>query len=666
VPTYLLTGGTGLIGRQLLRRLVARKGAKVYVLVRPGSVGRLAALTSNLIGGDRVTPLMGDLTRPDLGLSAETRQDLHGTIDHLVHLAALYDMTADEGRNEQVNVVGTERVVGLAEELEVRCLHHMSSVAVAGDASEPFDEDMFDIGQDLPSAYHRTKFASEQAVRKSGVPWRIYRPSIVVGDSVTGETDKVDGPYYFFPALSWVAQLPGSGKLPLVAPDLGHSNVVPVDYVATATDALMHRRGLDGRAFHLVHPKDQSVVSVYNAFARAAGAPAIRVALPAGPLSPLGRLTGQVIQRVPMLAATGSLALARLGVPPEVLPFVSFPGSFPSAETRRELAAAGVPEPPELASYADVLWKYWGDHLDPYRFRRTGTRTLQDRTVAVTGASSGIGRATALAVARHGGIPLLLARRGEELEKLRREIGAEGGTAYVYQVDLTDSESVASCVNEMLADHGGVDMLVNNAGRSIRRSVALSYDRFHDFERTMALNYFAPVRLMLALLPSMTERRFGHILNVSSIGVQTGVPRFSAYVASKAALDAFSRVAATEVIGDGVTFTTMHMPLVRTPMIAPTKMYDRFPTMSPQEAAEAIVAALEDRPKHWGTKLGTTGAVLNAVSPRFVDALLHTAYLAFPDSIAAAGDQPVTSHSAPEAISRGAVVLMRLLPGVHW
>jgi short-subunit dehydrogenase len=195
--------------------------------------------------------------------------------------------------------------------------------------------------------------------------------------------------------------------------------------------------------------------------------------------------------------------------------------------------------------------------------------------------------------------------------------------------------------------------------------VKLSYDRFHDYERTMALNYFAPVRLTLALLPSMTERRFGHVVNVSSIGVQTNVPRFSAYVASKAALDAFSRVVSTELIGDGVTFTNVHMPLVRTPMIAPTKIYDRFPTMSPEEAGEVIVDALEKRPKHWGTRLGTTAVVLNAIAPRFVDAVLHTAYLVFPDSVAAGGDQ-ATRSNAPDALSRGAVVMMRLLPGVHW
>jgi NAD(P)-dependent dehydrogenase (short-subunit alcohol dehydrogenase family) len=667
VATYLVTGGTGLIGRHLLQRLLARPDAHVHVLVRQQSIGRLQAAVATMPGGERVVPLPGDLTEPKLGVNAAARRRLRGKIDHLVHLAALYDMTADEERNIEVNVEGTRRVVALAEDLQVGCLHHVSSVAVAGEAAGVFTEDMFDEGQRLPSPYHRTKFEAEKAVREATtVPWRVYRPSIVLGDSRTGEMDKIDGPYYFFPTIAWVAELPAAKRVPLVVPPLGDSNAVPVDYVADSLDALIHRDGLDGRAFHLVHPHPQPLIEVYNAFAKAAGAPPVSVTLPTPSIAPLTRLAGAVMDRIPGAHSTVNLALARVGIPAEVLPHSTFRPVFASDVTRRELADAGVAGPPELDEYAGVLWDYWAEHLDPYRFRRRRPGgPLDGRTVAVTGASSGIGREAALQISRRGGIPLLLARRTEELDKLRQEIEGEGGRAYVYSVDLTNQESVDAAVKQMLADHGGVDMLVNNAGRSIRRSVKLSYDRFHDYERTMALNYFAPVRLTLALLPSMTERRFGHIVNVSSIGVQTNVPRFSAYVASKAALDAFSRVVSTELLGDGVTFTNVHMPLVRTPMIAPTKIYDRFPTMSPEEAGEVIVDALEKRPKHWGTRLGTTAVVLNAIAPRFVDAVLHTAYLVFPDSVAAAGDQ-ATRSSAPDALSRGAVVMMRLLPGVHW
>ena len=668
MTTYLVTGSTGLIGRHLLVRLLEDPEARVHALVRAGSVGRLEVALADLAASvrDRVHVVTGDLAQPDLGVAKTVRRGLRRKVDHLVHLAALYDMTADDERNEQVNVEGTRRVVELAEDLQVGVLHHVSSVAVAGESHGTFAEKDFDEGQPLPSPYHRTKFESERIVRAAAVPWRVYRPAIVLGDSRTGEMDKVDGPYYFFPTIDALSRVPQRLRTPLVLPGLGDTNVVPVDYVVDAMHALMHRPGLDGRAFHLVHPRPQPLTEVYNAFAVQAGAPTISATLPGMSVWPAARLAARVAGTVPGVGLAYDLALQRLGVPSEVVPHSVFPCRYACEVTRAELDAAGVPPPPELDAYAGRLWSYWSRNLDPNRFRRHGPRgELDGRVVAITGASSGIGRATALKVAEQGGIPLLLARRTGELEEVRDEIVAAGGEAYVYSVDLTEQDSVDDVVKRMLAEHGGVDMLVNNAGRSIRRSVALSYDRFHDFERTMALNYFAPVRLILALLPSMQRRRFGRIVNVSSIGVQTNVPRFSAYVASKAALDAFSRVVATETIGDGVTFSVIHMPLVRTPMIAPTTMYDRFPTMTPDEAADVLVHALEHHPKQWGTKLGTFGAVANAVTPNLTEAVMHTAYLAFPDSVAAGGEDTRIGAKAPEALSRGAVLLARLLPGVH-
>jgi NAD(P)-dependent dehydrogenase (short-subunit alcohol dehydrogenase family) len=222
-------------------------------------------------------------------------------------------------------------------------------------------------------------------------------------------------------------------------------------------------------------------------------------------------------------------------------------------------------------------------------------------------------------------------------------------------------ESVDGLVARVLEDHRNVDMLVNNAGRSIRRSIALSYDRFHDFERTMQLNYFGAIRLIIGLLPHMRARGSGHIVNISSIGVQTNPPRFSAYVASKAALDAFTRVVASETIGDGVTFTTIHMPLVRTPMIAPTKMYDAFPAITPEEAADMICEALRSHPKHMGTRLGTAGEVAYALSPKAVDRILHLAYRVFPDSAASRGQENIEERASFEQIA-----MATLTRGVHW
>lgn len=272
---------------------------------------------------------------------------------------------------------------------------------------------------------------------------------------------------------------------------------------------------------------------------------------------------------------------------------------------------------------------------------------LAGRTVLVTGGSSGIGAATARAVARRGATVLLVARREQELVAVREAIEAAGGTAYAYACDLTHGPAVDALVAEVLAEHGTVDMLVNNAGRSIRRSLALSYDRMHDFERTMAINYFAPVRLMLGLLPAMRAQRFGHVVNVLSWGVQIKAPRFSAYLASKVALDTWTRIAGRETYADNVTFTNVRLPLVRTAMIRETHVYRRSPAKTPEEAAEVIVRALEDRPLTISTTVGNVAEVLNLVAPRLMDAVAATGSRRFPDSPAARGLRTATTPGAP-------------------
>ncbi len=242
----------------------------------------------------------------------------------------------------------------------------------------------------------------------------------------------------------------------------------------------------------------------------------------------------------------------------------------------------------------------------------------------VTGASSGIGEATARLVARQGATVLLVARRGDALTTLADEIVAAGGRAAAYPCDLTDGDAVDGLVAQVLADHGAVDYLVNNAGRSIRRSLAASDGRFHDVERTMAINYLAPVRLTMGLLPTMRLQRFGHVVNIVSWGVQLKAPRFSAYLASKSALDTWARVAARETWDDNVTFTNMRFGLVHTPMVATTvEHYRGWPAMTADQAAARVLRALEDRPVSWNTPAGRTGDVLNLLAPRLADYVMH-------------------------------------------
>ncbi|MBF6297539.1 SDR family NAD(P)-dependent oxidoreductase [Nocardia amamiensis] len=310
---------------------------------------------------------------------------------------------------------------------------------------------------------------------------------------------------------------------------------------------------------------------------------------------------------------------------------------------------------------------------------RRRDRDLTGRHVLITGASSGIGRAAAMAVAGKGATVFLLARRGDELAAVVDEIKAAGGSAYGYACDVTDSDSVDQVVETVLDEHGHVDMLVNNAGRSIRRAIHRSTDRLHDFERTMAVNYFGALRLTLALLPQMRERKFGHIVNISSAGVQVATPRFSAYLASKAALDKFTEVAAVETMADGVTFTTIHMPLVRTPMIAPSG--DQGPAESPEWAAATIVRALTERPKRIDVPLGTIAEYGALLTPKLRDRILHRYYRALPDSPAAKGQQegpeeqqdepaPLPAPRAQSAARRVTGTALRRaarwVPGTHW
>jgi NAD(P)-dependent dehydrogenase (short-subunit alcohol dehydrogenase family) len=661
---YFVTGATGFIGRNLVQRLLKREGT-VYALVRAGSRGRLEELrTAWGPDGARVVPVSGDLSQPALGVSEEDLLVLRGGVDHFFHLAAIYDMAAGAEAQEVANVEGTRHAVELAGAIEAGCFHQVSSIATAGLYRGTWREDMFEEAEDLDThPYFRTKHESERVVREECArPWRVYRPGIVVGDSRNGEIDKIDGPYYFFKLLQRMRRvLPA--WLPTVGIEGGEINIVPVDFVADAIDHIAHEPGLDGQAFSLTDPNPKTAGEAINLFARAADAPQAALRLNHGVTEPARGLVRTGLRFLPPARRAANLALSEAGIPPGVLNYVNYPTHFDSSNAQQALEGSGIAVPP-LETYADKVWDYWERNLDPGLFKdRPLSAAVRGKVVLITGASSGIGKATAVKVADAGATVLLVARSVEKLEETKHEIETAGGAAHIHRCDMSDMDDVARMAEEVLAYHGRVDVLVNNAGRSIRRSVGLSYDRFHDYERTMQLNYFGAVRLILALLPSMRAHKTGHIVNVSSIGTQTNPPRFSAYVASKAALDAFGRVIASEVFDDGVRITTIHMPLVRTPMIAPTRMYDMFPAITPEEAAEMIAKAMVSRPKKVATRLGTFGELLYAVAPELSDRILNLAYNLFPESQAAKGK---TDEAPDKAPTTEAVAFAHLMKGVHW
>ena len=662
--SYFVTGATGFIGRHLVANLLKRKGT-IHVLVRRGSQKKLDALIERMAWDKkRIVPVLGDLAKPRLGVSAEKAAELKGKIKHFFHLAAIYDLAADGPSQLVANVEGTRNAVALAEAVNAGCFQYASSIAVAGLYPGTFREDMFDEAEDLDHPYFRTKHDAEKVVREECKrPYRIYRPGVVVGHSKTGEIDKIDGPYYFFGALKKLREtLPP--WMPVIGIEGGRVNLVPVDYVADAIDHIAHKTGLNGGCFHLTDPDPRRIGEVLNLFARAGHAPQMTMRLDARMFSFVPGPLKAALGNLPPVKRFIGMLLRDMGIPRQVVKFVTYPTRFDCRETERALKGSGI-RVPSLEDYAWRLWDYWERHLDPSLFvDRSLKGKVKGKVVLITGGSSGIGKAAALKVAAAGAITVIVARGEEELFATRDEIIKSGGTCHAYTCDLADMASCDALVEKVIAEHGGVDVLVNNAGRSIRRSIELSYDRFHDFERTMQLNYFGSLRLIMGFMPKMTERRRGHIINISSIGVLANSPRFSAYVASKAALDAFSRCAQGELSGKGIVCTTINMPLVKTPMIAPTKMYDSVPTLSPEEAADLIVQGIIERPSRIATRLGIFASVVNAVAPKAYELVMSTAFELFPDSAAAKGIKGM--REGEQAPTSEQIAFAAVMRGVHW
>ncbi|MEZ4323820.1 MAG: SDR family oxidoreductase [Polyangiales bacterium] len=655
-----ITGGTGLIGRFTVAGLL-RRGAHVSLLVRPASLGsraerleQLRAVSAEPGCSGSLTVVTGDAGLPGLGLDEPGRVALRGA-QHVFHLAALYDITASEEALLAANAVGTRHLLEALGPNFRGVLHHVSSIAVAGDYQGTFSETMFDEGQSFPHAYHRSKYDAERQVRASGLAYRVYRPSAVVGHSQTGEMDRVDGPYLGFEGLQQLAgTFPRWVRLPM--PKIrGRMNLVPVDYVA---DALVHiglaaRPDDDashGRVFHLVDPAPPSFAAMTGLFLREMHGPGLGVQLDVRSVPGVENALN-LANMLPSVATLRRDVLEDLGLPAEGLSALNLRVRFDDHHTQAALAGTGV-ACPRLADYVRPMVRYYDDHLS-YAHQRPAryARALAGQRVLVTGASRGIGAEVARQAARAGAELLLVARGGEALEVLASELRSTGGRVTVYPTDLSDLAAVDALAARVTEEHGGVDVLVHNAAHSIRRSIAESRTRFHDYERTMQLNYFAPVRLTMQLLPGLRERG-GSVCHVLTMGVLIPGPFFSAYLASKAALEAFGNSLAAECHHEGVHVSNIYLPLVRTEMMAPTKEYaDRKDIMTPERAAHMVLDGVVDRRRLVMTGQGRFYSISNRVSPKTTTRILNLLHRVFPE------------HGAPTEFPVEKALLTRFLGG---
>jgi NAD(P)-dependent dehydrogenase (short-subunit alcohol dehydrogenase family) len=660
---YFVTGATGFIGKRLVQKLLLRKGAVVHVLIRPGSEAKLKDLREFCgVSAARLLPVSGDLTRKKLGVSAEQIKQLKGTIDHAYHLAAIYDLGADEASQVEVNVEGTRNTIEFAKAIDAGHFHHVSSIAAAGLYEGVFREDMFAEAENYEHPYFMTKHVSEKIVRQEcKVPWSVYRPAMVVGDSQTGEMDKIDGPYYFFKLIQRMRQLLPPW-MPSIGLEGGRINIVPVDFVVDALNTISHQKDITNRCYHLVDPVGYRVGDVLDIFSKAAHAPKMNVFVNAALLGFIPRSVTKGLMALAPVRRVRNAVMQDLGLPEDMLTFVNYPTRFDCRDAQAALKGTGI-SCPNLKDYAWRLWDYWERHLDPdLHIDRSLRGTVGGKVVLVTGGSSGIGLAAAHKFAEAGAITLICGRDQNKLNEASAEAKARGYQFIAYAVDIAEQEECEAFVQTVNETHGGVDFLINNAGRSIRRAIESSYDRFHDYERTMHLNYFGSLRVTTGFLPGMVAKRQGHVVNISSIGVLTNAPRFSAYVASKAALDAWTRCASSEFADQGISFTTINMPLVRTPMIAPTGLYNNVPTLAPEEAADMIAQACIFKPVRVATRLGIFGQVLHALVPRVAQIVMNTTFRMFPDSSAAKG----AKSGEKSKLSAEAVAMQQMMRGIHF
>lgn len=639
----LITGATGFLGQYLVKALL-EKDQQLTLLVRnPESavckqlIDRLGQVSEKA----SVKFIKFDLSKDGLGLP---KKSFLKEFDHVYHLAAIYDLSTAESEMLNTNVEGTRRLLlRLKQDAFKGCFHFISSIAVAGDFSGQFDESMFDEGQKHKHAYHLSKFQSEKVVREykklNDFSVRIYRPSAIVGHSVTGHIDKIDGPYYLFLIVSFLKRwLPGN--VPLALPKTKVVlDIVPVDYVVESIvciSQLNESNFLQGQfCFHLSDPDTPSLSALFSKVLDVSGGPSTAMLVPVDQVSKLVfSKQFKMIRNLQAIHILKKEVLKSLKIPEHVFDALMPKLKFNAKMTRNLLEKHSI-APPKFNDYIEVLWEYYNKKLDPQKNRLNSAKKLfNNKRVLITGGSSGIGFESAKIAYSLGAKVILVARDQSKLDECENNIKALGldlGEISTYSCDLSDLNACDELVNFIENNYGSVDILFSNAGRSIRRSISKSQGRFHDLERTMQLNYFGAARLILGLLPGMLKQGGGQVVHSSSMGTISSTPRFGPYMASKIALDTLMDSMAAEFTNQNIAFSVIKFPLVQTPMVAPTAEFKKSKLTSPEQAAMMFVDAVVDQSR---VKVPVTGKLLSFatfLSPNIMTQLYNYAFQVWPD-----------------------------------
>jgi thioester reductase-like protein/NADP-dependent 3-hydroxy acid dehydrogenase YdfG len=625
---YFVTGGTGQIGRFLIPRLLER-GGTVYLLVSATALGEFARLRIAWGASDaQLVPVVGDLTRMRLGVSQQMQGKLKHKLDHFFHLATRFDIGADGEAQAKSNVDVVRRALGLAESLHAGCFHLLSSTAAAGRYSGTFSEQMFGEAQKLENPYYANYHYAERLVRNvTRIPWRIYRPGIIVGNSDDGRVTEANGLYYFFEALRSLGEALPPWERGVIA-DGGHLNLVPADYVGEALDHLAHLKKRNGECFMLTHPLGTSAGQVMQLLVRLAGGPGLAV-VPQ-------RLPYWLVALRPGAPGYGLIErfLAPFSVPVEALALVTSPTRF-DGSTTQVLLEQGDIHCPDFEDYAEELWRYWQDKVsdpakrgallarvvDGVRGRRNPTalsRAVKGRIVVVAGATGKLGRECALQLGEAGAVVIIVGSGKRRLQTLvERFVRIGVSPPPVYTGDVTDPVACASVVQRVLRDYGHVDVLLNcdkQAGSGTDRARASG---------TEGESQLAASHLVSGFSPSMVARRQGHIVNVVAGGVldsaalhdPSALLSLVSTAASIAAKDVFSALLSAQLASCGVRYSHVALPALRQPADSSRRWVDDLLSITPDAAAQRVLKTLADQPTGMFRALGLTGSVVQGLAP---------------------------------------------------